>query len=134
MPPGSGVAVNRYVTRDFKTYSAPMTVLLLPDGGGPGMAGASGASTGVGGTARAGSGDGVIWTVKSMDRSPTGYLLCATGNEKSAAAAACRPCSLCAGPVCVAQHRVLRGHLCVFQQPAHGRAGQLQADLEGREL
>jgi hypothetical protein len=54
-------------------------VLFLPDGGGPGTpsSAAGGAAPPGGVGAAGGSGDGQIWTVKSMDRSPAGYLLTA---------------------------------------------------------
>jgi hypothetical protein len=64
-PPGSGVGVDRYTTRDFVTYSPSVTVLFLPDGG-P-----------AGGPAEVGLGDGAIWTVKSVRASPSPPVACA---------------------------------------------------------
>lgn len=58
-----GVVVQRYTTSDFLAWSAPTTVLYLPNGEGP--------------TTPGKLGDGDIWTVKSVDRNDTGYLLMA---------------------------------------------------------
>ena len=63
-PSGAGVYVNRYVTKDFVHFSDPVTVLFLPDS--PPVLGAQ-------------AGDGDIWTVKSMDRNESHYLVCASG-------------------------------------------------------
>ena len=65
----AGVRVERFTTRDFLTYSQPVTVLFLPTGvGGP---------SGTAGTVDAPR-DGKVWTLKSMDRNPsTGEYLAA---------------------------------------------------------
>lgn len=64
-PPG--VFVNRYTTKDFVTWSAPVRVLFLADGWLPGGdAGPLAAAA-----KEAGLGDGLRWTVKSIARDDT---------------------------------------------------------------
>jgi hypothetical protein len=79
-PPG-GVAVQRFTTRDFVSYSNPTTVLYLPNNS-PGGEGQTEAQE------RAHLGDGGIWTVKSMDRNDRGYLLLAFYGDSCSAFAA----------------------------------------------
>ena len=63
-PPG--VSVLRFTTVDFTTWSKPVEVLFLPNGGPP-----------AGGVSTKHPNDGVIWTCKSMDRNDTHYLMIA---------------------------------------------------------
>jgi hypothetical protein len=81
-PPG-GVVVERYTTTDFVSYSEPMAVLYLPNNS-PGHT-----------QAQARTGDGGIWTVKSMDRNEHGYLLLAFYTDS---------CSAFASPLGLAPH------------------------------
>eukprot|EP00039_Didymoeca_costata_P007937 m.105565 g.105565 ORF g.105565 m.105565 type:complete len:556 (-) comp13880_c2_seq4:43-1710(-) len=69
----TGVSVNRYTTTDFISYEGPTTVLFLPNGPSYGVVGNL--------TLK----DGNIWTVKSMDRNETGYLLMAYYGDACAA-------------------------------------------------
>ena len=52
--------ISRYTTHDFMNYTAPVTVLYLPNGSGPSPGGEN---------------DGYIWTAKSMDRDDRGRYL-----------------------------------------------------------
>eukprot|EP01052_Picozoa_sp_SAG31_P023824 SAG31_NODE_1988_length_6721_cov_11.339928_6_plen_188_part_00 len=82
--PDQGVKVQRFTTTDFKTWSAPVCVLYLPNGSGDNEDTDEGAEMGFraypGSREAARVGDGTIWTVKSMARtSATGeYLLAAS--------------------------------------------------------
>ena len=80
-----GVAINRYTTTDFKTWSAPVRVGFLPAGSGDEDEAA----------ARHGFEplDGSIWTVKSMDRDPeTGlYLMFASYGSSAHTFTAVKP-------------------------------------------
>ena len=78
-PPG-GVAVQRFTTNDFMHYSPPVTVLYLPNNSPEGDVS---------------TGDGGIWTVKSMDRNEQGYLLMAFYGDS---------CSAFAAPLSLGEH------------------------------
>ena len=72
-PPG-GIAVERFTTSDFVRYSPPVTVLYLPNNSPE--------------QSQVATGDGGIWTVKSMDRNEQGYLLMAFYGDSCSAFAA----------------------------------------------
>ena len=71
--PDQGVQLQRFTTKDFKTWSEPVTVAYFPNGSGDD----DDADTDAGSEAREQHPmDGTVWTLKSMDRNEVGqYLL-----------------------------------------------------------
>jgi hypothetical protein len=77
--PDQGVKLQRFTTKDFKTWSEPVTVAYFPNGSGEDddNVRASANQTEDSRTkVRSREMDGTVWTLKSMDRTPAGqYLL-----------------------------------------------------------